>query len=126
MPDPNNKRIYEALVLPNGALEKGGVEILRAGLINEELFVSARRAFDDPAMWGEVLGDVMRRIARLYAAEGKYSQRDALAAMENAFAAGVGAPVVSEGKPRAVRSRRKSAAKRKPARRTTATRRKAR
>src|SRR5262249_59095860 len=80
MADQDNP-IYEALVIPNEALDKGGVEILRAGLVADELYVTARRAFDDPAMWGQVLGDITRRIARIYAAEGKYTQKHALAAI---------------------------------------------
>ncbi len=112
MADPQDKPIYDALVIPNEALDKGGVEILRAGLIDDELYVTARPAFADPANWGEVLGDITRRIARLYAAGGNYSQKDALAAISGAFAADLGAPVVRERrKPRA--SVRKST-KRKP------------
>jgi len=55
-------RIYQALALADEALDKGGVEILRAGLVDDELYVSALRAFDDPATWGEVLGDIARRL----------------------------------------------------------------
>jgi Domain of unknown function (DUF5076) len=96
MADPHDNAIYEALVIPNEALDKGGVEILRGGLVKGELYVTARRAFDDPAMWGEVLGELTRRIARIYAAEGKYTHKDALAAIGGAYAADLGAPVVSE------------------------------
>src|SRR5262249_9453457 len=103
-----DKPIYDALVIPNDALKKGGVEILRAGLIDDELYVSARAAFDDPGIWGEALGEVARRIARLYAAGGRLSHRDALAAIAGAFAAELGAPVVTTA--------RKRPAKRDPAR----------
>ena len=109
---PDDNPIYEALVIPNDALEKGGVEILRGGLVKGELYVTARRAFDDPGMWGEVLGELTRRIARIYAAEGKYSQKDALAAISGAYAADLGAPVVSA--PRKPRASARKAAKRKP------------
>jgi Domain of unknown function (DUF5076) len=114
---PDDNPIYEALVIPNDALEKGGVEILRGGLVKGELYVTARRAFDDPGMWGEVLGELTRRIARIYAAEGKYSQRDALAAISGAYAADLGAPVVSA--PRKPRASTRKAAKRKPKSATT-------
>jgi Domain of unknown function (DUF5076) len=127
MAGPDDNPIYEALVIPNEALDKGGVEILRAGIVRDELYVTARRAFDDPAMWGEVLGDVTRRIARVYAAEGKYTQKDALAAISGAFAADLGAPVISEPRrPRA--SARRTKRKPQPAskRAKTAARRKAR
>ena len=45
MPPPRDMRIYEALVIPNEALDKGGLEILRAGLVDDELYVTARRVF---------------------------------------------------------------------------------
>ena len=95
MAAPDDNPIYEALVIPNEALDKGGVEILRAGIVKDELYVTARRAFDDPGMWGEVLGELTRRVARIYAAEGKYTHKDALAAIEGAYAAELGAPAVS-------------------------------
>ena len=112
MADPADNPIYDALVIPNDALDKGGVEILRAGLIEDELYVTARPAFADPGTWGEVLGDITRRIARLYAVDGKYTHKDALAAIAGAYAADLGAPVIAEPrKPRA--PARKAAAKRK-------------
>ena len=43
MAGPDDNPIYDALVLPNEALDKGGIEILRAGLIEDELYVTARR-----------------------------------------------------------------------------------
>jgi hypothetical protein len=87
--------IYEALVIPNEALDKGGLEILRAGLIEDELYVTARPTFDHPSVWGEVLADITRRISQLYAGDGKYTQKDALAAISGAYAADLGAPVIS-------------------------------
>src|SRR5262249_36977212 len=124
MAGPDDNPIYEALVIPNEALEKGGLEILRAGLVENELYVTARRPVEGPGTGGEVLGDVPRRLARIYAAEGKYTQKDALAAISGAYAADLGAPVISEErKPRA--SARKTT-KRKPARAKKAARRKAR
>jgi len=96
MAGPDDIPIYEALVIPNEALDKGGLEILRAGLIEDELYVTARPTFDHPSVWGEVLADVTRRISQLYAADGKYTQKDALAAITGAYAADLGAPVVAK------------------------------
>jgi hypothetical protein len=124
MAGPDDNPIYEALVIPNEALDKGGLEILRAGLIEDELYVTARRAFDDPGTWGEILGDVTRRIASIYAAEGKYTQKDALAAISGAYAADLGAPVISA--PRKPRASAPKTTKRKPARARKPARRKAR
>jgi len=78
--------IYDALPIPNDALDKGGVEMLRAGVVDEELFVTARRAFQKPAHWGYVLADIARRLAALYAAEGDFTEVKASAAIAGAFA----------------------------------------
>jgi hypothetical protein len=78
--------VYDALPIPNDALDRGGVEMLRAGVVDEELFVTARRAFADPAHWGYVLADVTRRLAALYAAEGTFTEAKASAAIVGAFA----------------------------------------
>ena len=113
MPPPHDMRIYEALVIPNDALDKGGMEILRAGLVDDELYVTARRVFKDPATWGEILGEITQRLGRIYAAEGEYKAKEVIAAIENAFAAEMGATPVAA--PRRKRTKRKPAA-RKPAR----------
>jgi hypothetical protein len=127
MAGPDDNPIYEALVIPTEALDKGGLEILRAGLIEDELYVTARPTFDHPSVWGEVLADITRRISQLYTADGKYTRQDALAAISGAYAADLGAPAVSEPrKPSA--SARKTTRKPKPAskRAKTVARRKAR
>jgi hypothetical protein len=109
MPAADDQKIYEALVIPNEALDKGGIEILRAGLIDDDLYVTARRAFKDPATWGAVLADVTRRVAKIFANEGEFSNKETLAAIMSAFAADLGVPPVKAPP-------RKRAAARKPAR----------
>jgi hypothetical protein len=129
MAGPDDNPIYDALVIPTDALDKGGVEILRAGLIDDELYVTARPTFDHPSVWGEVLADITRRISQLYTGDGKYTQKDALAAISGAYAADLGAPVVSA--PRKPAAKRKTKPATKPARKSatkrakTASRRKA-
>jgi uncharacterized protein DUF5076 len=81
-----NLEVYDALPIPSDALDKGGVEMLRAGVVDEELFVTARRAFPDPAHWGYLLADVARRLSTLYAAEGAFTEAKASAAIAGAFA----------------------------------------
>jgi hypothetical protein len=126
MPAPSGHPIYEALVIPNDALDKGGVEILRAGLVNDELYVTARRVFVDPATWGEVLADITRRLARIHATEGGHKEKEVLAAIESAFAADLGAPVMSvtpragKRKPAGRKAKAKTKSKTKPVRRKTA------
>ena len=65
----DDPRVYQALALPDKALEDGGVEILRLGIIDDELYVSALPAFSAPAQWGEVLAEVARRLGAIYAAQ---------------------------------------------------------
>lgn len=96
----SEEQVYDALALPNEALTNGGVEILRAGIIDDELYVTARRAFTDPAQWGEVIADIVRRLAALYAAEGEFKDTEAIAAIAAAFAAELGASAVEEQPPR--------------------------
>ena len=125
MADPQDHPIYDALVIPTEALDKGGLEILRAGLIKDELYVTARSTFDHSSVWGEVLADVTRRLARFYMADGKYTQKDAFAAISGAYAADLGARV-APAKRKASASARKSKTRSKAKRAKTAARRKAR
>jgi Domain of unknown function (DUF5076) len=61
--------VFDALHVPPAALEQGGVEIVRAVIIDGGLHVSLRRAFDEPDIWGILLADVARHVARIYATE---------------------------------------------------------
>jgi len=103
--------IYDALPISNDALDRGGVELLRAGVVDEELFVTARRAFPEPAHWGWVLADVARRLASLYAADGNFTEAKVSAAIADAFARSLPSPGTS--RPRA-KPRSKLRAKSKP------------
>ena len=87
---------YDALAIPTEATANGGTEILRAGLIDDELYVTARHAFKDPAQWGEVLADITRRLALLYSMETDLSEMEALVEIEEAYAAEMGAKVVED------------------------------
>jgi Domain of unknown function (DUF5076) len=81
-----NHPIYDALPIPNDVLDKGGVELLRAAIVDEELFVMARReAFPGPGPWGLVLADIVRRLASHYAAEGKVTEAEVTAAIRDSF-----------------------------------------
>jgi hypothetical protein len=112
----DERPVYQALALPNEAIANGGLEILRAGIIDDELFVSARHAFKDPAQWGEVLADITRRLALLYSMETDLEEAEAIAEIEEAYAAAMGARVVEDPKARrkpAVRAKTKPAARAK-------------
>ena len=73
------ERKFEALNVPPDALEKGGVEILRASVVDGAVSIALRRAFDDPFTWGVLLVDLARHAARVYAMETDFSEEDALA-----------------------------------------------
>jgi uncharacterized protein DUF5076 len=91
----DDPRIYQALALPAEALEHGGLEILRLGLIDDELYVSALPAFKEPALWGEVLAEVANRLGTIYGAQKSgLSKRDAIVQIAQAFAAEMGAQPV--------------------------------
>jgi hypothetical protein len=72
-------RRFEALMIPPDALEKGGVEILRASVVEGDVNIAMRRAFDDPFTWGVLLVDLARHAARVYAKETEFSEEDAMA-----------------------------------------------
>lgn len=98
-------RQFEALVIPNEALERGGVEILRASIIDSELHVTLRRAFEQPDHWGGLLSELVRRIARAYAADGKMKEQAVVVRIRSSF--------VDSENPKAAKSRIKSKAKSK-------------
>jgi Domain of unknown function (DUF5076) len=109
----SDHKIYDALPISNDALDRGGVELLRAGVVDEELFVAARCVvFPEPAHWGWVLADITRRLASLYAADGNFTEAKVRAAIVGAFvrsfrSSGEPAPY-REGKEGAARPRAKA------------------
>jgi hypothetical protein len=112
----DDPRVYQALMLPEQALEKGGAEILRVGLIEDELYISARPILKNPAQWGEVLGEAARRLGAIYAAQDKgLSRKDIIVQIAEAFAADMGAkPVKAET---SAKPAKKAKAAKAPARR---------
>ena len=89
---------FEALIIPNEALERGGVEVLRAAIIDGQLHVTLRRTFEEPDPWGNLLSEVARRVARAYCVGGDLNEREVVLRIHSSF--------VSEGEV--------SAPKRKP------------
>ena len=88
----NEPQVYQALALPEQALENGGVEILRLGIIDDELYVSALPAFKAPAQWGEVLAEVTQRLGAIYAAQKTgLSKKDVAVQIAEAYVAELGA-----------------------------------
>ena len=91
--DPENPHpIFDALVIPPDALERGGVEVLRAAIVDGGLHVSLRRAFDDPEAWGMLIADIARHVARIYAKESAMSEDNVLERVRAIFEAEMDAP----------------------------------
>jgi uncharacterized protein DUF5076 len=76
---------YNALQIPPTALEKGGAEVLRAAIVEGELYLALRRAFDDPEGWGMLLADVVKHVAQIYATETQLNKEDAAKRTLEAF-----------------------------------------
>ena len=68
---------FEALNIPPDAQEQGGIEVLRAAVVDGAVSVALRRSFDDPATWGRLLIDLARQAARTYALETGMSEDEA-------------------------------------------------
>lgn len=78
---------FDALAIPSDALEKGGVEILRASVVEGELHLTMRRSFEKPEEWGGILSEIVRRIGRVYAnADKKFNEEDVAARIRSSFA----------------------------------------
>jgi hypothetical protein len=83
---------FDALHIPPTALEHGGVEVLRAVIINGDLHVSLRRAFDDPEAWGMLIADVTRHVARIYATEDRFRENETVERIRAIYEAEMDAP----------------------------------
>ena len=68
---------FQALEIPPDALEQGGIEVLRAAVVDGAVSVALRRSFDDPATWGRLMLDLARQAARAYALETDMSEEEA-------------------------------------------------
>jgi hypothetical protein len=67
------------LAVPFAAHEsKAATEVLRAWIVDNGLHVSLQRGFDDPAVWGVLLTDVARHVARVFETEKICTQDEAL------------------------------------------------
>ena len=87
-----SSRVFDALVIPPTALERGGFEVLRAAIVEGDLHVSLRRAFDDPDAWGMLIADVARHVARIYAKETALTEEAVLERVRAIFLAEMEAP----------------------------------
>jgi len=94
--DPEQKfHSFEALHIPPAALEQGGVEVLRAVIVDGGLHVSLRRAFDDVEAWGMLIADVTRHIARIYATESTLTEDEVMERVRSLYNAEMDSPTDS-------------------------------
>ena len=82
--------VFDALHVPPAAFEQGGVEVLRAVVVDGALHVSLRRAFDDPEAFGMMIADITRHVARIYA--DKFREEETIERIRAIFDAEMDAP----------------------------------
>jgi hypothetical protein len=71
------------LAVPFAAHEaKEASEVLRAWIVDSGLHVSLQRGFEDPAVWGVLLSDVARHVAKIFETENVCSEAEALEAIK--------------------------------------------
>jgi Domain of unknown function (DUF5076) len=92
MPGSSEVPVFDALNVPPAAMEQGGVEVLRAVIVDGALHVSLRRAFDDPEAWGMLIADITRHVARIYATEDKFREEETIARVRALYDAEMDAP----------------------------------
>ncbi len=73
------------LPVPPDAIEHGGVEVLRALVVDNGLSVTLQRAFETPNIWGLLLVDVARHAARIFAQETELSEAEVLKEIRQMF-----------------------------------------
>jgi hypothetical protein len=59
--------------------------VLRAFVVDGGLSVSLQRAFDEPHVWGVLLVDLARHVARIYAEEAEMTEEHAMAEIRRMF-----------------------------------------
>jgi hypothetical protein len=92
MAGPTEVPVFDALHVPPAALDQGGVEVLRAVIVDGALHVSLRRAFDDPEAWGMLIADITRHVARIYAREDKFREDETIERVRALYDAEMDAP----------------------------------
>jgi hypothetical protein len=88
-----SRKTLQELAPPPAALDdKDAKELFRAWIVKGGLQVSMTRGFDDPATWGLLLADIARHASRIYAAEGLYTEPQAMDRIRTIWAAEISSP----------------------------------
>ena len=72
---------------PPDVERQGGTEILRLFVCDGALSLSMHRAFEQPAMWGQLMAELAHQVAHVYQRETDLAAVDALADIRIAFEA---------------------------------------
>jgi hypothetical protein len=77
--------MYHALQIPPTALDKGGIEVLRTAIVNDDVHVTLRPAFEEPQAWGLLLAQVIRNVGRAYAQQPRFNEAEVIAQVRQAL-----------------------------------------
>src|SRR5260370_14356404 len=77
--------MYHALQIPPSALDKGGIEVLRTAIVNDDVHVTLRPAFEEPEAWGLLLAQVIRNVGRAYAQQPRFKEDEVIAQVRQAL-----------------------------------------
>jgi len=83
---------YEEIALPSELTRQTGYEILRVGLVDNELQVVLRN-FNNPADWGAAAVEILQFAAKIYERESSIKAEDAYGKMVDMFMQMVMKPV---------------------------------
>ncbi len=76
---------YQALQIPPTALDKGGMEVLRTAIVDDNVHVTLRPTFDEPQTWGVLLAQVIRNVGRAYARQARFNEQEVIAQVRKAL-----------------------------------------
>src|SRR5713226_5441618 len=79
--------------LPPDVMDRDdATEVLRAFVVDGGLSIAFARAFEEPDMWGLLLVDIARHVARASAGESDYTGEEALTRIVDMFEAEIARP----------------------------------
>src|ERR1044072_7267768 len=82
--------VFDALHVPPEAFDKGGVEVLRAVVVDGARHVSLRRAFADPGAFGMMIADITAHVGGISA--DKFPEAETVERIRSLYDAEMDAP----------------------------------
>src|SRR3954462_2884391 len=77
---------------PDVVGREDATEVLRAFVVDGGLSIAFARTLEEPDMWGMLLGDIARHASRAYARESDYTEKEALARIDEVFEVEIARP----------------------------------